>query len=376
MAVPSSGPLNMSKLAKEKLYDDYDSTNSFIGPIFMSDLVTGGSASGSGENYDITNTGSPSYPDNVTPHAFSEWRGYDHDYVTCAPFGFYEMFVRQGSQIYTGVEPEYATIASPDPKVLRANPFGAPSKWRWFSINLQDPLAAAQFIDGCAIRPQVYFENNGGADLRGDVCISGDWLFLDENGQVTDYQPLTGGTNEIEYYPRVTGWTIRPNKIPSELGQRGFYSGDPTNPENVVAWSSLAYGSTLQTSDNWNYNSGPTPTSGTGPDLNVYLDPYRGSGFAVWLADNILDPFMYINDPTVVQTSNGYFYYEASGSYATPSYNWWRWKEPRYVPPTAKYLTFAYCAWSEDGPSTFTNDKLKVFIESVDASIEPPPTFS
>jgi len=59
MAVPSSGSLNMSGLAKEKLFDDYSSSSTPIGPIYMSDLVTGGNSSGSAETYDTTNTSSP-----------------------------------------------------------------------------------------------------------------------------------------------------------------------------------------------------------------------------------------------------------------------------------------------------------------------------
>ena len=82
MAVPSSGELLMRKLAKEKLYDDYNSAQGITGPISMYDLVNGGNTNGSGHSYDITNTGSLSYPDTVVPHRFEEWYSYDHDSAT------------------------------------------------------------------------------------------------------------------------------------------------------------------------------------------------------------------------------------------------------------------------------------------------------
>jgi len=82
MAVPSSGQLDMLKLAREKVYDDYNSTSGITAPISMYDLVNGGNTNGSGVSYDVTNTNSLAHPDTVTPHAFSEWYSYDHDAAT------------------------------------------------------------------------------------------------------------------------------------------------------------------------------------------------------------------------------------------------------------------------------------------------------
>ena len=82
MAVPSSGELLMRKLAKEKLYDDYNSAQGITGPISMYDLVNGGNTNGSGHSYDTTNTGALGYPDTVVPHRFGEWYSYDHDSTT------------------------------------------------------------------------------------------------------------------------------------------------------------------------------------------------------------------------------------------------------------------------------------------------------
>ena len=82
MAVPASGQLCMQGLAKEKVYDNYSASPGFIlAPISLYDLVQGGNTNGSGENYDETNTASPSYPPVVnTNMCFSAWYSYDHDY--------------------------------------------------------------------------------------------------------------------------------------------------------------------------------------------------------------------------------------------------------------------------------------------------------
>lgn len=382
MAVPSSGQLDMSGLAKEKLFDDYNSSSTPTGPIFMSDLVTGGNSSGSALSYDTTNTSSASFPNNTTPHEFSEWYGYDHDTAVGTPIGYYEMFLRQGFQLYTGIESQYSGIVSPDPTVVTANPFGGPTRWRWFSIDLLNSNAPAQFPQGTLIRPQMLFADFNGPNLRNDVAISGDWLYLDANGQVVDFEPflnLDSPDTYSEFYPRYTGFTVRPYKYPSNIGQKSIsVSGDATQPTSTITWQDLSYGVETQTGGTWNYNLGTTPSNGTGPEDNVYLDPYRGGSFAVWVQGTIVDPENPFFDPNP-QTNNGHFYYEASSGFTSPNYSWFRWKTPTYVPANARYLTFAYCAWSEDGPSTFAIDYLKGFIEVVDPSefnITPPPTFS
>ena len=78
----------MAKLAKEKVYDDYNSDSSITNSISMYDLVNGGNTNGSGNSYDTTNQQSSSRPNTTTPHGMLEWRNYDHDAGTLYISGF------------------------------------------------------------------------------------------------------------------------------------------------------------------------------------------------------------------------------------------------------------------------------------------------
>lgn len=78
MGVPSSGAISMAGLAAEKLNDDYGDAD-FDDVISLTDLVVGGNSNGSHESWPATNTNSSSSPNTSTPHAMSEWYGYDHD---------------------------------------------------------------------------------------------------------------------------------------------------------------------------------------------------------------------------------------------------------------------------------------------------------
>jgi hypothetical protein len=76
--VPSTGALSMRGLAREKQFDDYNSTSTPYTPISLLDLAE------TFVNFDGTNTNGVNYPDSSKPHAMSEWYGYDHDYgVSC-----------------------------------------------------------------------------------------------------------------------------------------------------------------------------------------------------------------------------------------------------------------------------------------------------
>lgn len=85
MAVPISGnELSLLKIAREKVYDNYDSTSAVTGPISLKDVTQGGNANGSGTSFDVTNGFSPSHPDNDAAFGMQEFYSYDHDYVVAA----------------------------------------------------------------------------------------------------------------------------------------------------------------------------------------------------------------------------------------------------------------------------------------------------
>jgi hypothetical protein len=207
-------------------------------------------------------------------------------------------------------------------------------------------LTANDFNAGTNIRPYVVF-NQSNVDLRNDVGISEEWVFLDEN------------FNEIEgpmwqdsdlYIPSASERFWRDN------AQRSFQfvSGSTReNPEDVYVWHDIPFGdfNSNRIDLKWNKDLGSTPTSGTGPDFGV---SYSGNE---WVGGS----------------STVYYYYEASGSgYSVPVREWFRWKNFRKIPSGAKYLTFCYNAYSEDGETDYLNDYLKVFLES-DGGITPPP---
>ena len=87
MAVPTSGQLTLEGLAQECYYGTYGS-GIITDPIYISDLIAGGNAAGSGMVYPPINQQSPQFPINPT---FSEFYGYDSTYspVTTFPIVLY-----------------------------------------------------------------------------------------------------------------------------------------------------------------------------------------------------------------------------------------------------------------------------------------------
>ena len=73
MAVPGSGTLSLRRLANEKIDDDYAGSGTPT-MISLSDLTTG-----TGHEYENTNTNATSYPNSTAPHSMGEWYSYDHD---------------------------------------------------------------------------------------------------------------------------------------------------------------------------------------------------------------------------------------------------------------------------------------------------------
>lgn len=76
MAVPGSGEIRLGKIAKEFVYDNYDSTSTQPTNVSLQTLSTHAADGG----IDAVNLESPNFPDGNAAHAMSEFFAYDHDY--------------------------------------------------------------------------------------------------------------------------------------------------------------------------------------------------------------------------------------------------------------------------------------------------------
>lgn len=77
MAVTGSGEISLGKIAKEFVYDDYNSSSTQPTSVSLQTLSTH-AADGS---IDAVNLESPSFPDGNASHGMSEFYSYDHDYI-------------------------------------------------------------------------------------------------------------------------------------------------------------------------------------------------------------------------------------------------------------------------------------------------------
>ena len=98
MTVPSSGAISLLGIAREKQNDHYTNTTVMVGQNGQSPgSISLESCSTSGNNHspqvvmEATNTSDPAgaYPNGLTPHAMSEFRGYDHDFIARIGFDVY-----------------------------------------------------------------------------------------------------------------------------------------------------------------------------------------------------------------------------------------------------------------------------------------------
>ena len=79
MSVPTSGALSLRNIARERLYGSYGGGGTITGAVSMFDLLNGGQAGGSGDDYPALNTNS------CNPTVTGEmrrWYGYDQNCVT------------------------------------------------------------------------------------------------------------------------------------------------------------------------------------------------------------------------------------------------------------------------------------------------------
>jgi hypothetical protein len=79
MGVPTSGALSLRNIARERLYGSYGGGGTITGAVSMFDLLNGGQAGGSGDDYPALNTNSCN--PTVTGE-MSSWYGYDQNCVT------------------------------------------------------------------------------------------------------------------------------------------------------------------------------------------------------------------------------------------------------------------------------------------------------
>jgi hypothetical protein len=88
MAVPTSGTIEMLKLARERKGFGYTSSGTITSPIHLSDLsrLSGGNSSGSGTSYPAVNLLNPSTsrPDGSDPQSMGEFRGYEQNLARAA----------------------------------------------------------------------------------------------------------------------------------------------------------------------------------------------------------------------------------------------------------------------------------------------------
>tara|TARA_B100001093_G_scaffold520061_1_gene612386 strand:- start:6524 stop:7045 length:522 start_codon:yes stop_codon:yes gene_type:complete len=91
MAVPTSGSIEMLKLARERKGFGYTSSGTITNPIHLSDLsrLSGGNTSGSGTSYPAVNLLNPATnrPDGSNPQSIGEFRGYEQN-VSLTAFDF------------------------------------------------------------------------------------------------------------------------------------------------------------------------------------------------------------------------------------------------------------------------------------------------
>ena len=94
MAVPTSGEIQILKLARERKGFGYTSSTSITSPIFFSDLhrLSGGNSSGSGTSYPAVNMNNVAdqRPDGSNPLRTSEFRGYEQNLTRTGFFYIYD----------------------------------------------------------------------------------------------------------------------------------------------------------------------------------------------------------------------------------------------------------------------------------------------
>jgi len=377
MAVPNTGQISMLEIAKERFFREYgylegqdafpDLDGKVLGendqPISLRELTISSTvfpySSIRDANRDIIypllNSDSASKPNTIAPYSMSEFKNYDEDYIASISNGYYESFKRTGYLLETSYD-----IYNTDFKIkifendIFGNPQQRVTSWRRVDIPVD------QYV-GEQIRPTAVFKQSVAVEFRNDVAVSGQWIFLD-----ADRSPILGSNSE---YVR---WECKPNYFYSDLGQwcTGFSSGDESIPESTLTWQDIAFDEDLtlpsDRNNRWSIDAEDTASSNTGP----IEDAIYSFSQEIWVTSS--DDRGYADRIDSFGNRTKWFYYEASGNSVAPKYAWWRWKSYLAVPSNAKYLTFAYNAYSVNADE-WEDDYLQVFFDVF--ALAPPPTF-
>mgnify|MGYP003140847770 CR=1 FL=1 len=161
MAAPSSGSLSLLGLAKEKVYDNYSSSSSPLGPLSLKDLSLGGNANGSGVVFDVTNIANlnANKPDSAAPYAMSEFYKYDHaPNLSTSPLSKTHSSSSHTNQIITVNLPNSST-------------WYVSSKPSWVAIT-QGSTSSSSPSFGTVSQCKYSVEGNTGLTRYGDLVIT------------------------------------------------------------------------------------------------------------------------------------------------------------------------------------------------------------
>lgn len=379
MALPSTGPISLLDIFKEKFFKDSDYPDPPHGmqPVSLTEMTIGTSFFPSRDpNYfpetNGVNTESTIRPNPLQPHAMSEFRGYNEDAITTVGSQYYDLMKRQGQGLNS------LTTAFSHPSLISQKDILIPL-YTDFPFDFQGPILDGYLtwrqvdlpIDefrSAYIRPIILFKQNGSGEFRNDVAISGQWVFLDVNKI-----PIIGIEGE---YVR---WDIKPNYYYSSGAEKSIGTNpfeDPLNPASVVAWKPILFDDDIVATPDlngaWTIDGESTPTGDTGPNEEILFN-LDNTGDFTWYSS--LDDR---NEYEALDSYNNrtkYLFYESSGVSSSPTYNWVRWNNYVRVPANASYLTFCYDAYSTDD-LTWNDDQLRVYVAADTTDPTPATTFT
>lgn len=379
MALPTTGPISLSQIFKEKYFKDaFSVAPQFNRPsVSLLEMTLGSEGFALNDpnrepQVDGVNTESALRPNPLQPHAMSEFRGYNEDAITTVESKYYDMMKRQGQMLNTITASNTFVILNLDLRII----FFADNFFDFTGPQATGHLAWKQVdlpIDefrGAYVRPHITFRQAGAGQFRNDAAVSGQWIFLDASKL-----PILGENGEH------IRWEIKPNYYYSASGQKGMSSdltGNIEDPNNVFIWKPILFDDDIVLPPdadylgNWSVDAQETPSNGTGPTEEVIY--FLGTIFPkVWYAST--DDRNEYPALDIYNNRTKYLYYESSGEAAPPAQNWLRWDRYLEVPNNASYLTFCFNAISED-EETWDDDYLQVYLAAAPTDPAPVVTFT